>query len=416
MGSVLVTWPQRVLVIGAFLLFHVTQLNAQATSREEEILQQRTDKRARLWPERTSGIVKLFDKYTETRFARRRSIEQGQERDPVPARRHAVGQRHVRLVLATGESICGARNLRSALRLVERCGKPTCSTRRSTSPGSPPAPRRAACLCEVRKLAANGLLRSRTRLPQGRPHQLPAGGYQHRLERPLPRMEGTLVGLHRRFLRAEHRTRKTRAASLRLKRSLLLTRHPVLTINRTFCGRALRCSTTTVTCRPVRAQGGIITFTSGATGIKTSGGTPSTAGIRRWNNTSHTGTRPASWLCVWPWLPRKPGKGRPFRFTWSPRSAATNSCEGLNVTGSMTRARCWLTVEHRWHLFSGGHAAIFAEAGKVAPKATQLNLARAKYAGGIGFRFTLRDAVIMRLDNAISNEGYRFMWTFSNMW
>src|SRR5678815_3970952 len=66
MGSFLVTWPQRALIIGAFLLFHVAQLNAQATSREEEIRQQRTDKRARLWPERTSGIVKLFDKYTET--------------------------------------------------------------------------------------------------------------------------------------------------------------------------------------------------------------------------------------------------------------------------------------------------------------------------------------------------------------
>ena len=65
MGSFLVTWPQRVLIIGAFLLFHVAQLNAQATSREEEIRQQRTDKRARLWPERTSGIVAQFDKYTE---------------------------------------------------------------------------------------------------------------------------------------------------------------------------------------------------------------------------------------------------------------------------------------------------------------------------------------------------------------
>jgi hypothetical protein len=58
--------PQRLLVIVACLLSLVTQLHAQATSREEEIRQQRTDKRARLWPERTSGIVKLFDNYTET--------------------------------------------------------------------------------------------------------------------------------------------------------------------------------------------------------------------------------------------------------------------------------------------------------------------------------------------------------------
>ena len=59
----------RLLVGALCLLSLASQLNAQATSREEEIRQQRTDKRARLWPERTSGIVKLFDKYTETRVA-----------------------------------------------------------------------------------------------------------------------------------------------------------------------------------------------------------------------------------------------------------------------------------------------------------------------------------------------------------
>ncbi len=56
----------RLLVGALCLLSLASQLQAQATSREEEIRQQRTDKRARLWPERTSGIVNLFDKYTET--------------------------------------------------------------------------------------------------------------------------------------------------------------------------------------------------------------------------------------------------------------------------------------------------------------------------------------------------------------
>ena len=59
----------RLLVGALCLLSLASQLNAQATSREEEIRQQRTDKRARLWPERTSGIVNLFDKYTETGLA-----------------------------------------------------------------------------------------------------------------------------------------------------------------------------------------------------------------------------------------------------------------------------------------------------------------------------------------------------------
>jgi len=74
------------------------------------------------------------------------------------------------------------------------------------------------------------------------------------------------------------------------------------------------------------------------------------------------------------------------------------------------------TAEHRWYVFSGMHAAFFFEGGKVTPKASQLNFHRLEYAGGIGFRFTIRDTVIMRIDNAVSREGYRLMWTFSNMW
>jgi outer membrane protein assembly factor BamA len=73
-------------------------------------------------------------------------------------------------------------------------------------------------------------------------------------------------------------------------------------------------------------------------------------------------------------------------------------------------------AEHRWHLFSRGYAALFFEMGKVAAKASQINFHNLEYSGGIGFRFTMRDAVVMRIDNAVSREGYRLMWTFSNMW
>jgi outer membrane protein assembly factor BamA len=73
-------------------------------------------------------------------------------------------------------------------------------------------------------------------------------------------------------------------------------------------------------------------------------------------------------------------------------------------------------VEHRWHVLSNMHAALFFEGGKVAPKVSQLNFHRLEYSGGIGFRFTIQNSVIMRIDNAVSREGYRFMWTFSNMW
>jgi outer membrane protein assembly factor BamA len=110
------------------------------------------------------------------------------------------------------------------------------------------------------------------------------------------------------------------------------------------------------------------------------------------------------------------GQGRAVPFYLEPTLGGNDFLRGFERYRFYDQSSLLLTAEHRWHLFSAGHAAIFAEAGKVAPKATHLNLAKAKYSAGIGFRFTLRDAVVMRLDNAISNEGYRFMWTFSNMW
>jgi hypothetical protein len=74
------------------------------------------------------------------------------------------------------------------------------------------------------------------------------------------------------------------------------------------------------------------------------------------------------------------------------------------------------TAEHRWYVTPGLHAALFVEAGKVAPRGTLLNPGHLEYVGGIGLRFTLRDNVFMRIDNGWSREGYRFIWTFSNMW
>jgi len=73
------------------------------------------------------------------------------------------------------------------------------------------------------------------------------------------------------------------------------------------------------------------------------------------------------------------------------------------------------TLEHRWHSFSGMDVAVFFDAGKVAEHAKLLYRTNLRLDGGIGFRFRLRDAVIMRIDQAYGVEGYRFMWTFSDI-
>jgi outer membrane protein assembly factor BamA len=73
------------------------------------------------------------------------------------------------------------------------------------------------------------------------------------------------------------------------------------------------------------------------------------------------------------------------------------------------------TAEHRWYVFSGLRAALFFEAGKVAPRIRELTFSDLKYSGGIGFRFKFQDAVFMRIDQAFSPEGSRFMWTFNKV-
>jgi hypothetical protein len=75
----------------------------------------------------------------------------------------------------------------------------------------------------------------------------------------------------------------------------------------------------------------------------------------------------------------------------------------------------FVSVEHRWHAFTGLDTALFFDAGKVVPEKKRLNFADLKYSGGIGFRIRVFDAVVSRLDFAVSREGFRWMWTFSDI-
>jgi outer membrane protein assembly factor BamA len=74
----------------------------------------------------------------------------------------------------------------------------------------------------------------------------------------------------------------------------------------------------------------------------------------------------------------------------------------------------FFSVEHRWYVFRGLDMAIFADAGKVIPRKT-LDLTDLQASWGFGFRTRLRDAVIMRTDFAFGRDGFRAMWTFSDI-
>jgi len=76
----------------------------------------------------------------------------------------------------------------------------------------------------------------------------------------------------------------------------------------------------------------------------------------------------------------------------------------------------YLGVEHRWHASGNLEMAAFVDAGKVVPLKRDIDVARMNYSGGIGFRVRVRSAIVSRTDFAISREGFRIVWTFSDIY
>ena len=74
-----------------------------------------------------------------------------------------------------------------------------------------------------------------------------------------------------------------------------------------------------------------------------------------------------------------------------------------------------VNVEHRWYASSSLDMALFVDVGKVAPRLADVDFTDLEWSGGIGFRFKLAEAYVMRIDLAGSREGFRFMWTFSDI-
>lgn len=75
----------------------------------------------------------------------------------------------------------------------------------------------------------------------------------------------------------------------------------------------------------------------------------------------------------------------------------------------------FLSAEHRWYVFRGLDMTVFADAGKVIPRKADLDFSDLEVSWGVGFRTRLRDAVIMRTDFAFGRDGFRMIWTFSDI-
>lgn len=71
-------------------------------------------------------------------------------------------------------------------------------------------------------------------------------------------------------------------------------------------------------------------------------------------------------------------------------------------------------AEYRWEVAPALSMALFADAGRVSDKPGHLAVGGLHGAGGIGFRFKSRNAVVMRVDVGFSTQGVQFWWTFSD--
>jgi hypothetical protein len=74
-----------------------------------------------------------------------------------------------------------------------------------------------------------------------------------------------------------------------------------------------------------------------------------------------------------------------------------------------------VNAEYRWEAFSGLDLAVFADAGQVAAKPTDIDFADLQKSYGFGFRFNTAKSVFLRMDVGLSEEGRQFFLKFSHV-
>ncbi|HZO52393.1 MAG TPA: BamA/TamA family outer membrane protein [Bryobacteraceae bacterium] len=74
-----------------------------------------------------------------------------------------------------------------------------------------------------------------------------------------------------------------------------------------------------------------------------------------------------------------------------------------------------MNAEYRWEVFSGMDMGIFADAGKVARRRSDLDFKNLESAVGFGMRFNARNATFIRIDVGFSHEGFQVWFKFNDV-
>jgi hypothetical protein len=111
-----------------------------------------------------------------------------------------------------------------------------------------------------------------------------------------------------------------------------------------------------------------------------------------------------------------PTEGHVVPFYLQPTLGGNDNLRGFPRFRFYDDHAVFFSVEHRWHGFTGLDTAIFLDAGKVIDKKADVDFSNFKVSAGIGFRIRVLDAVVSRIDFAAGREGFRAMWTFSDIY
>ena len=105
-----------------------------------------------------------------------------------------------------------------------------------------------------------------------------------------------------------------------------------------------------------------------------------------------------------------PGQSIPF-YMQEPLGGA-ESLRGFREYRFRDQNLLLFNAEYRWEAFSGLDLAIFGDAGKVAPRRSDIDFSNLKTSAGFGFRFNTFRSVFLRVDVGFSNEGTRIFFKF----
>jgi len=106
--------------------------------------------------------------------------------------------------------------------------------------------------------------------------------------------------------------------------------------------------------------------------------------------------------------------GRAVPFYLQPDLGGSENLRGFRPFRFRDNNLLVMNGEYRWEVFSGLDMALFADAGKVFARRSQLNFHDLESSVGFGFRFNARNRTFLRLDVGFSHEGYQIWLKFND--